>query len=256
MDDAGGEAISIYHGSLHTASSINLAEAVDNGIELSDINITAPIAASLQYETNGGSTTNVTPFGTVVAQSRVYRRVEHREIDVGSIDRSTRSRGWSILSGLSASKVTCVGVIALPLGDVDLVRFRKYLPVPAVLDPFQSTRYPLPNPIRDAFTSKDLHLKDPTWCSKYGIDTYKRHPLPLNGWNHEYYKRLMNEWTGHAVYHSEGICVTLIGNDLVCNAPDCSSVFTNPSDSHIGELPSRVQQVDCSAQIEERFADF
>ena len=63
-------------------------------------------------------------FTEVLAAAAAYRRVHHLEIDAVSHISTTRSHGWSVLSGFSSSQVTMIGVICLPLTEVELSRFR------------------------------------------------------------------------------------------------------------------------------------
>ena len=65
------------------------------------------------------------PFDLVLASTRVYSRVEDREIDAMSSVLTTRSRAWSILSGLSLTKISIVSVIKLPLHELELIRFNR-----------------------------------------------------------------------------------------------------------------------------------
>ena len=74
----------------------------------------------------------------VLAISKVYQRVHLLEVDAVSHISTTRSHGWSALSGISSSQVSMIGVICLPLTATELVRFRdlirpdilRELPVP------------------------------------------------------------------------------------------------------------------------------
>ena len=66
-------------------------------------------------------------FAGVLAQTRTYRRVEHLEVDAVSLISTTRSHGWSVLSGFSSSQVTRIGVINLPLRAEELMRIRNPL---------------------------------------------------------------------------------------------------------------------------------
>ena len=59
----------------------------------------------------------------VLAASRAYVRVQNMECDAVSSISTTRSYGWSILSGISSSQVTGIGVICLPLHEVEVKRF-------------------------------------------------------------------------------------------------------------------------------------
>jgi len=69
------------------------------------------------------STGQQLPFNLVLASTRVYGRVKDVEIDAVTSISSTRSWGWSILSGLSLTEISIISVIKLPLYDQELARF-------------------------------------------------------------------------------------------------------------------------------------
>lgn len=54
-------------------------------------------------------------FNEITALSWVYRRVREFEIDAFTTSSTTRSRGWSALSGISSARLSTVGIIGLPL---------------------------------------------------------------------------------------------------------------------------------------------
>lgn len=62
-------------------------------------------------------------FNDVLSASRVYNRVQSREVDAASTILTTRSRAWSILSGISLAQVSVIAVIKLPLYESELRRF-------------------------------------------------------------------------------------------------------------------------------------
>ena len=62
-------------------------------------------------------------FNEVLAASRAYLRVHNLDPDAVSCISTTRSHGWSILSGISSSQVTRIGVICLPLRAIEVERF-------------------------------------------------------------------------------------------------------------------------------------
>ncbi len=59
----------------------------------------------------------------VLAASRAYLRVRNMDCDTVSCISTTRSHGRSILSGVSSIQVTRIGVICLPLYEVEVKRF-------------------------------------------------------------------------------------------------------------------------------------
>lgn len=60
----------------------------------------------------------------ILARTRLYVRVEHRQVDEISCAASTRAPGWSVLSGISSAQITSIGVINLPLEAIEVQRFR------------------------------------------------------------------------------------------------------------------------------------
>jgi len=62
-------------------------------------------------------------FNLVLASSRVYSRVQHGDVDAISSVSTTRSRAWSVLSGLSLTQISIISVLKLPLYDAELTRF-------------------------------------------------------------------------------------------------------------------------------------
>jgi hypothetical protein len=62
-------------------------------------------------------------FEVVLSTTRVYSRVEGREIDAVSTVSTQRSRAWSVLSGISLTKISIIAVVKLPLYDSELSRF-------------------------------------------------------------------------------------------------------------------------------------
>lgn len=61
----------------------------------------------------------------LIAMTAVYRDMEVYDVDMASVSSSTRSHGWSALSGISSSQVSSIGVIHLPLRDVELRSFHR-----------------------------------------------------------------------------------------------------------------------------------
>lgn len=64
-------------------------------------------------------------FDQITAASRAYRRIYNRGMDADSMAETIRSRTWSILSGISMSQVTSIGVIFLPLHETEWTKFKK-----------------------------------------------------------------------------------------------------------------------------------
>jgi len=61
----------------------------------------------------------------VLAATRVYSRVNDRDVDAMTSVSTTRSRAWSVLSGLSMAEISVIAVISLPLYEPELRRFRQ-----------------------------------------------------------------------------------------------------------------------------------
>ncbi|KAH6708969.1 ubiquitin-conjugating enzyme/RWD-like protein [Leptodontidium sp. MPI-SDFR-AT-0119] len=64
-------------------------------------------------------------FNVVLQTSRVYSRVQHGEVDAISSVSTTRSRAWSVLSGLSLTQISTISVLNLPLYEPELIRFHR-----------------------------------------------------------------------------------------------------------------------------------
>ncbi|KAK3382735.1 hypothetical protein B0T24DRAFT_21788 [Lasiosphaeria ovina] len=62
-------------------------------------------------------------FDDILSESWVYNRNRDRETDAASTILTTRSRAWSILSGLSLAQISVIAVIKLPLNEMELKRF-------------------------------------------------------------------------------------------------------------------------------------
>ena len=90
-------------------------------------------------------------FNEIIALSRVYKRVQGLEIDAMSTTLSTRSHGWSVLSGMTSARLTTIGVICLPLHTSELERFLAIGSLQTPLHPATTIRGPMTN------ASKRLH---------------------------------------------------------------------------------------------------
>jgi len=62
-------------------------------------------------------------FELVLYRTRVYDRVKHNDIDAQSTLPSSRSEGWSQLSGISLAQISVTSVIKLPLHKHELAAF-------------------------------------------------------------------------------------------------------------------------------------
>lgn len=64
-------------------------------------------------------------FDITLSATRVYDRVKRRDVDAMSSVLTNRSHAWSLLSGLSLSRLSIIAVINLPLHDSELRSFWK-----------------------------------------------------------------------------------------------------------------------------------
>jgi hypothetical protein len=101
----------------------------------------------------------------VLSNSRVYSRVEHREIDATSVVSTTRSHGWSAISGISLTQISVIAVVNLPLHASELERFRSL----ASSSPLNVSRN-----VTQRFSVLGLK-NDEAWLRFYGI-------IPPKGW--------------------------------------------------------------------------
>lgn len=62
-------------------------------------------------------------YDIALANTRVYNRVLGREVDAISSVSTSRSRAWSVLSGLSLTQISVIAVVSLPLYEPKLLRF-------------------------------------------------------------------------------------------------------------------------------------
>ncbi|KAE9364170.1 hypothetical protein N431DRAFT_420992, partial [Stipitochalara longipes BDJ] len=103
------------HNSLHTVG----------GAPLVSLCTTQEGESSNPHEHSMQSPTQEKSFNLVLASTRVYSRVENGEVDAMSSIMTTRSRAWSILSGLRLAEISIISVIKLPLDYSELVSFRR-----------------------------------------------------------------------------------------------------------------------------------
>lgn len=129
LEHDGGEAAGVADESSDKTLDMFTLQTIDDSLSQSDRHLDVPVPSFVWHNTGQGTVIDDPFFGNVVAQSRVYQRVENGEIDGISTVCSTRSHGWSILSGLSASQVTRVGVISLPIDNAELARFQRCISV-------------------------------------------------------------------------------------------------------------------------------
>jgi len=115
-------------------------------------------------------------FSLVLATTRVYSRVKDAEIDAISSILTTRSRAWSILSGLSLAEISIVSVIKLPLDDSELVRFQRLASLSVMKSPEisslhreNSLRVILQNPKDNSFKFRAIKPGTLSFEKVYGL---------------------------------------------------------------------------------------
>lgn len=66
-----------------------------------------------------------TTYDVVLSMTRVYDRVKDRDVDARTSVSTSRSRPWSVLSGISMARISAVAVVSLPLYEPELKSFRE-----------------------------------------------------------------------------------------------------------------------------------
>ena len=130
-------------------------------------------------------------YECVLAATRAYQRVQNREADGITHVSTTRSQGWSCLSGLSSGQITSVGVICLPLHQSEIARFRglSQSPSPRVgvsVNSYGNLREPsLATGGLGTLRSGPYSYPTPEWRAHYGVrrSTWaERSNEPLSGY--------------------------------------------------------------------------
>ncbi|KAL2014051.1 hypothetical protein VTN00DRAFT_1576 [Thermoascus crustaceus] len=93
---------------------------------------------------------------------RVYSRVEDRANDATSVVSMSRSRAWSVLSGINLTPTSIIAVIKLPLHDSELKRFWSLASPPDT----GTTTLPDPERVPDFYHDK---TQDEDWLREYGL---------------------------------------------------------------------------------------
>jgi hypothetical protein len=108
-------------------------------------------------------------FDAVLFKSRVYSRSERNAIDNATNASTTRSRGWSMLSGRSLSQTSTIAVIYLPLYPRELQRFRalENLSSTALIDP--EAHKPVLQILADA---ANYNEQSSVWLEKFGLGPF------------------------------------------------------------------------------------
>ncbi|KAK5658293.1 hypothetical protein OQA88_2268 [Cercophora sp. LCS_1] len=111
-------------------------------------------------------------FDEILSESRLYTRVQHLEIDAASTILTTRSRAWSVLSGISLAQISTIAVIKLPLQEPELRRFWN-LASPSAMSSATSVAEQAATPTylyKHVVPDPDFpHLSDEEWLGAYGL---------------------------------------------------------------------------------------
>lgn len=114
---------------LHTTSDVGqLTASGDAGDVLPEAALTLQCQAlpelTFQKVDHGFGTS----YNNTLNSTRVYSRVRNRDVDAVSTVSTSRTRAWSILSGVSIADVSIVAVISLPLYEPELRKVRQLQP--------------------------------------------------------------------------------------------------------------------------------
>jgi hypothetical protein len=201
-------------------------------------------------------------YDVVLAATRIYRRVEDREVDAISSVSTNRSHAWSALSGLSLAQVSTVAVIQLPLYQPELERFWR-LASPSTMDSLSTLAEPSVSQQNSLGTYSGLFT---------GRRSQVQHEYPhhTDGWLREY--GIISEWgitpgpdgTARGTLtriHKElkniecdppgMLSVGPIGDEMVYTTTSLSFLSRLTTTSSIGKVLSRVLYVcrpTCNAQ--------
>lgn len=187
-------------------------------------------------------------YDVVLAATRIYARVEHREADAISSIFSDRSHAWSALSGLSLAQVSTVSVIQLPLYQSELERFQRLAspsatgPLSALSDPSvaqrgsQGTYSALVIGRRSRVIQRDSTRSD-GWLRQFGIvpEPNRTRGCP--------YIRLYKEWIDITSDPSGTFLAKPISNNMVYSIASLSFLSRLTTTSSLGKGLSLVLYV-------------
>lgn len=119
------------------ATRLSRLQSPINAVELNDFEVSAeevavtPTADAIALATHDNHEQSISrtgptmqrPYDHVLDRTRVYSRVRHLEVDAITLASTTRSRGWSVLSGYSLAQISIIAVVNLPLDEPELKAF-------------------------------------------------------------------------------------------------------------------------------------
>jgi hypothetical protein len=108
-------------------------------------------------------------FDEILSESRVYTRVQHLEMDATSTILTTRSRAWSVLSGISLAQISTVAVIKLPLHEPELRRFWNLASPSAMSSATTVTEQAATRFVQMPADLGVAHLSDEVWLRTFGL---------------------------------------------------------------------------------------
>ena len=174
------------------ASRLQHLELSPDDIELRELTLSEPSADQDLNSEEGQSSRPPTPldsprdggeipdadnrtrqvFDEILSGSRVYTRVQHLEMDATSTILTTRSRAWSVLSGISLAQISTVAVIKLPLHEPELRRFWNLASPSAMSSAMTITEQAATRMNPDVQMVPDPefpHLNDEEWLRNFGL---------------------------------------------------------------------------------------
>jgi len=178
------------------ASRLQHLELSPDDIELRELTLSEPSADQDLNSQEGPSSRPPTPlysprdggeipdaddrtrqvFDEILSESRVYTRVQHLEMDATSTILTTRSRAWSVLSGISLAQISTIAVIKLPLNEPELRRFWNLASPSAMSSAMTIAEQAASQMNPDVHMVPDPefpHLNDEEWLRNYGLATQK-----------------------------------------------------------------------------------